>query len=210
LRAAEAVRTLDGVSVALDSDMAAIPALPIRRLTVAQYDAMGAAGILTADDRVELLDGWLVDKMTKKPPHRIATRRALEVLLGVVPAGWYVDSHEPIVTADSEPEPDLAVLRGKIGDYSASNPPACAVVLVVEVADDSLARDRATKGSIYARARIPAYWIVNVVDRWIEVYTAPVGDGADAHYASRVDHPAGTVSFSLDGAVFGVRVEDVL
>ena len=197
------------MTVALDADTTLVPALPIRRLTVAQYDAMGAAGILTADDRVELLDGWLVEKMTKKPPHRIATRRLLEVLLAAVPSGWYVDSQEPIVTADSEPEPDAAVIRGDTGDYRGANPPASAVALVVEVADDSLARDRKTKGSIYARARIPAYWIVNVVDRCIEVYASPRGEGDDAAYATRTDHRTGTISFSLDGAAREVRVEDL-
>ena len=180
-----------------------VPTLPIRRLTVAQYDAMAAAGILTPEDRLELLDGWLVEKMTKKPPHRIATRRVVDALTAIVPEGWYVDSQEPIVTLDSEPEPDCAVIVGDTGDYAESNPPASAVGLVVEVSDDSLVRDRDTKGPIYARAGIPEFWIVNVVDDRLEIYTEPRGEGAEARYVRRTDHETGEVTVTLRGRVVG-------
>src|ERR1051326_582564 len=83
-----------------------IPDVPIYRLTVAQYHAMARAGILDEDAPVELLEGWLVQKMTKHRPHTLATlliRRCLERLL---PAGWYLDSQEPIACPESEPEPD--------------------------------------------------------------------------------------------------------
>src|SRR5713101_2463260 len=83
-----------------------IPDVPIYRLTVAQYHAMARAGILDEDAPVELLEGWLVQKMTKYRPHTLATllvRRNLERLL---PRGWYLDSQEPIAMPDSEPEPD--------------------------------------------------------------------------------------------------------
>jgi hypothetical protein len=68
------------------------------------------AGILTDDDPVELLEGWLVPKMPKNPPHRITTRLTREALVGILPTGWYVDTQEPITTADSEPEPDVVVV----------------------------------------------------------------------------------------------------
>jgi Uma2 family endonuclease len=122
-----------------------VPSEPIHRLTVQQYRAMGRTGILTSEDRVELLEGWLVEKMTKNPPHRIATRRARVALERVVPAGWYVDTHEPITTADSEPEPDVAVIRGRTEDYPDRNPGADHVALIVEVADATLVRDRHVK-----------------------------------------------------------------
>lgn len=171
--------------------MSGISTDALRRLTVAQYDAMGRAGILTPDDRVELLEGLLVEKMTKNPPHRIATRRAREALEAALAAGWYVDTQEPIVTGDSEPEPDVAVIRGRTEDYRGENPPASAVGLVVEVADTTLTRDRDTKGRIYARAGIATYWIVNLVDGVVEVYTQPIGTDATARYARRVDHARG-------------------
>lgn len=181
----------------------------LRRLTVAQYDAMGRAGILTPDDRVELLEGLLIDKITKNPPHRIATKRTREALEAVLTSGWYVDSQEPIVTSDSEPEPDVVIVRGRTEDYAGSNPPASATTLVVEIADTTLARDRETKARIYARAGIETYWIVNLVDFTVEVYTQPIGTDATARYARRVDHARGA-SIAHSALTSAVRVDDLL
>lgn len=185
----------------------ALPPLPpgtLRRLTVAQYDAMGRAGILGPDDRVELLEGWLVEKMTKNPPHRIVCREVRVLLERLVPPAWYVEAQEPIVTADSEPEPDVAIIRGQSRDYATSNPPASAVGLVIEVADTSLARDREIKGRIYARAGIARYWLLDLTARSVEVYTRPTGTGAAAVYAERVDVPAdGELLVELDGVSVG-------
>ena len=97
---------------------------PRGRLTVEQYHALIAQGRLHSGEPVELLEGLLVDKMTKNPPHRIATRRVRLALERIVGAGWYVDTQEPIVTADSEPEPDVAVIRGRSEDYRDENPNA--------------------------------------------------------------------------------------
>jgi Uma2 family endonuclease len=189
--------------------MSAISTDALRRLTVAQYDAMGRAGILTPDDRVELLEGLLVEKMTKNPPHRIATNRTRAALSAVLVAGWYVDTQEPIVTADSEPEPDVVIVKGRTEDYRGSNPPASSVALVIEIADTTLARDRETKARIYARAGIATYWIINLVDSIVEVYTQPIGTEATARYARRDDHARGAqlAHAVLSGAV---RVDDLL
>ena len=174
------------------------------RLTVEQYDTMARTGILGPGANVELLEGWLVRKMTKTPPHRIATRKTRLALERIVPEGWYVETQEPVVTADSEPEPDVAVIRGRTEDYVAVNSPATAVGLAVEVANVSLARDRAVKGRIYAAARVPTYWIVDTVARKVEVYGEPQGEGADAVYASRSDLGEGErVRFVLDGRQVG-------
>src|SRR6266852_5662098 len=99
--------TARAISNPLAESNAAIPDVPIYRLTVAQYHAMARAGILDEDAPVELLEGWLVQKMTKHRPHVLATelgRRALERL---IPPGWHVAHQDPITAADSEPEPDL-------------------------------------------------------------------------------------------------------
>lgn len=190
-------------------EMSTISTASVRRLTVAQYDAMGRAGILTPDDRVELLEGLLVEKMTKNPPHRIATKRTRTALEAVLAVGWYVDSQEPIVTPDSEPEPDVVIVRGRTEDYRGGNPPASAVGLVVEVADTTLPRDREDKGRVYARAGIATYWIVNLVDGCVEVYTRPMGTDAAARYARRVDHSRGAkLAHELLGAE--VSVDDLL
>ena len=141
--------------------------------------------------------------MTKNPPHRIATRQARLALESVVPASWYVETQEPIVTRDSEPEPDVAVIRGRTQDYENVNPPADQVGLVVEISDNSVERDRVVKGRIYASARVPIYWLVNLAERHVEVYTNPEGAGSSAHYASRTDSRDGELSVELDGVEVG-------
>lgn len=185
---------------------------PLHRLSVAQYDAMGRAGILGPEDRVELLDGLLVEKMTKNPPHRIATRCVREALDRIAPTGWYVDSQEPIVTADSEPEPDVAVIRGATRDYVTENPPASSVALVVEVADASLARDRGFKAAIYARAGIPVYWIVDLALGQIEVLTIPsAANVAEPYAARRIARPGERIAVVIDGREVGsVEVASLL
>jgi Uma2 family endonuclease len=147
------------VSFVFDSDASivlppTVPELPVRRLSVEQYHQMLRSGILHTEDRVELLEGWLVDKMTKHPPHRVATRLTRGVLEKLVPAGWYVDSQEPVTTIDSEPEPDVCVVRGAPRDYVDRHPGPRDVGMLVEVADESLLRDRGIKKRLYARAQI--------------------------------------------------------
>src|SRR5712692_8749886 len=124
---------------------AAVPADRIFRLSVEQYHEMARAGILTEDDPVELLEGWLVTKMTKNPPHSVATHAIRRALDEMIPAGWFVDSQEPLTTDDSEPEPDAMVVRGHWRDYTERHPSPSAVVLVVEVADSTLQNDRTIK-----------------------------------------------------------------
>jgi Uma2 family endonuclease len=173
---------------------------------------MVQAGILTADDRVELLEGWLVAKMTKNPPHRIATRRTRVSLESLVGAGWYVDTQEPVVTADSEPEPDVAVIRGKTEDYADHNPGADRVGLVVEIADVTLLRDRRLKTRIYGHAGIPVYWILNLIDRRLEVFTNPTGASDAPGYGSETIYGADQqVPLALDGVELGrLLVHDLL
>lgn len=166
----------------------AIPPMPVRGLSVDQYHAMVRAGILTDEDRVELLDGWLVRKMTRNPPRRIATRRVRRALERVVPQGWYVDSQEPITLPTSEPEPDGVLIRGDTSDYADRHPGVADVALVVEAADAGLEFDRGFKKAIYAQAGICVYWIVNLVDRRLEVYTAPTGPAEHPDYRDRRDY----------------------
>lgn len=151
----------------------AVPGDPIWRLSVAQYHQMIGAGILTDDDPVELLEGWLVAKMPKNPPHSLATQLTREALARILPAGWFVDAQEPITTADSEPEPDVAVIRGERRDYAERHPGPGEVALVVEVADATLRRDRTLKQGIYARAGIPLYWILNLTEQTLEAHHEP-------------------------------------
>jgi len=99
------------------SESTAIPSDALWRLSVAQYHTMLQVGILEEGDRLELLEGILIAKMTKNPPHRISTKLIREALENITPDGWYVDSQEPITLVDSEPEPDVVIIHGKTTDY---------------------------------------------------------------------------------------------
>jgi Uma2 family endonuclease len=185
-----------------------VATFPIYRLSVAQYHAMGEHRILTADDRVELIHGVLVAKMSKNPPHRLATTLVRDALTAVAPPAKHVQSQEPITLADSEPEPDVAVIQGHPRDYSSRHPEAREVALVAEVADSTLADDRAIKKPLYAGANIPTYWIVNLIDNQLEVYTDPAGHD---YAASRVLGPNDDVPVVLDGQEVGrIPVRDLL
>jgi Uma2 family endonuclease len=143
---------------------------PVWQLSVEQYHEMIRTGILTEDDPVELLDGWLVPKMPKNRPHSIATQRTRQALEQAIPTGWYVEAQEPVTLSRSESEPDAAVVRGSPERYPDAPPRPEDVGLVVEVANSTLHRDRTTKKRLYAEAGIPVFWIVNLLDRQVEVY----------------------------------------
>jgi Uma2 family endonuclease len=160
-----------------------VPTLPIYRLSVAQYHTMAECAILTTEDRVELIHGWLVPKMTKRPPHAISTGLVHDVLSQILLGQWHVRTQEPITLDDSEPEPDGALVRGVRRDYLASHPGPADAALVIEVADTSLQYDRTVKRPLYAAARIPVYWIINLEGSQIEVYTHPSGPVGQADYA---------------------------
>ncbi len=185
-------------------DATAVPNDFIWRLSVAQYHAMIRCGILTADDPVELLEGWLVTKMPKNPAHRVATRSTLKALERIVPAGWYVDAQEPITLETSEPEPDVMVVRGETRQYHDRHPGPADLALAVEVADTTLQRDRGSKKRAYARARIPAYWIINLVENQLEVYADPSGPAEEPDYRQRQDYgPTDTVPVWIEGREIG-------
>jgi hypothetical protein len=143
------------------------------KFSAKQYQQMIASGTIAEDAPVELLEGWIVTKMSKNSPHRIATRVTRGELERYLPDGYYLDTQEAILTLDSMPEPDLAVIQGQPRDYPENPPEAKFVALVIEVSDSSLKRDRTVKQRIYAAAGIPFYWILNLQDRTLEVYTNP-------------------------------------
>jgi Uma2 family endonuclease len=181
-----------------------VPTVPIYRLTVAQYHAMAEAGILGENDPVELLEGWLVKKMTKNPAHCLALGLVQDALLALLPRGWHLKVQGSTTTTDSQPEPDLAVVRGQRRDYTQRHPGPQDVGLVVEVADSSLGQDRDTKKRLYARARFEVYWIVNLIERRIEVYTDPSGPADEPDYRQQQIYTASdTIPVLLDGVEVG-------
>jgi Uma2 family endonuclease len=151
----------------------AVPVEPIWRISVERYHDMIAKGTLTDEDPVELLEGWLVYKMPRNAEHIHATETLRDLLPGLIGPNYCMNSQEPITLADSEPEPDGAILRGTRADFRRRKPTLSDVALVIEVADTTLRRDRSTKKRIYARAAIPVYWIVNLPDRQFEIYSDP-------------------------------------
>ena len=190
----------------------AVPDVPIYRLTVEQYEAMIETGILTEADPVELLEGWLVEKMTKNPPHMVANALLLVHFSRLMPSGWFLALQDPITTMDSLPEPDATVIRGEPRDYLQRRPAAADIGLLVEVADTSLEQDRGLKKRTYARTGILIYWIVNLVDRQIEVHTDPTGPVDEPDYRQRRDYgPTGMIPLVLDGVEVGtLAVRDLL
>ena len=173
---------------------------PIFPLTVQQYHEMIRTGILTAADPVELLEGLLVVKMPKNPPHVAATRAAGRALDRVAPQGWHVRTQDPITLADSEPEPDVAIVRGEPERYEDHHPGARDVGLVIEVADASLERDRQLKLRVYGAGKLPVYWIVNLMANRVEVCTSPTGPGREPTYRGRRDYgPADQVPVLIRG-----------
>lgn len=159
-----------------------MPAVEVRRWTREEYDRMIEAGIFAPGERVELIDGEILYVAPQDSPHATGISLALGALRAAFGPGFEVRPQLPVaLDPHSEPEPDIAVVRGTARDYRAHHPEK--PVLIVEVADTSLRHDRARKGSLYARARIEDYWIVNLVDRCLEVYREPVATPA-ARYAS--------------------------
>jgi Uma2 family endonuclease len=149
--------------------------LEMRRWTRREYDRMVEAGILGEDDPVELIDGEIVKMAPEGKPHASAVRRAHIALQRVFGPQGYVQVGLPMAPDDaSEPEPDLAVLPGTVEDFEGEHPSTA--LLVVEVAESSLRFDRKRKGSLYARAGIPEYWIVNLKRGRLEVYRDPMSD----------------------------------
>lgn len=147
--------------------------LPKRRgWTRAEYECAIDLGLFGPDERLELIEGEIIEKMTHNSPHATGICLAQTAMAQVFTAGYLVRSQLPLaVDALSEPEPDVAVVRGSVRDY-ARNHPATAV-LVIEVSDSTLPMDRTVKASLYARAGIEEYWIVNINDRVLEVHRQP-------------------------------------
>jgi Uma2 family endonuclease len=182
-----------------------------RRFSVDEYHRLTEIGILTENDNLELIEGYLVLKMSRNPPHDGRLHRLLKLLARALPDGWDLRVQSAVTLTDSEPEPDLAVVREDPDGYTTRHPGAGDVGIVVEVSDTTLAGDRADKGRIYARAGLPIYWIVNLVDSQVEVYTLPSGPTANPGYAQRIDRgPGEDVEVCLDGQVVArIAVADI-
>lgn len=151
--------------------MSSLP-LQTRRWKRVEYEKLVDCGVFQPGERIELLDGLLVVREPQSSPHVVSVQLTLAALTQALGPGWNVRAQAPIaLDDDSEPEPDIAVVRGDPVDYVDGHPSR--PLLAVEVALSSLAFDREFKSSLYARGGIPDYWIVNLVDRVLEVRRQP-------------------------------------
>jgi Uma2 family endonuclease len=183
----------------------------IKRFSVKEYHRLAEIGVLTPEDNVELINGWIVQAMPANPPHKKCLRRLNRLLPSLIPGVWVLDSQAPVTIGDSEPEPDFAVTVGPEDRYDDRHAGPGEIVFVIEVSDTTLATDRGEKMVLYARAKVPVYWIINLIDRRVEVYTNPRG-GRNPTYRTRTDYaPGAAVPVVVGGRTVGtVPVNEVL
>ena len=163
--------------------------------------------MLTDDDKVELLGGEVVTKMTQNSAHRTATLLVSNALRSAFGMDVFVQEEKPVALSDqSEPEPDVAVVRGRIRDFLADHPGPDALLLVVEVADTSLRRDRTVKAALYAAAEVTEYWIVDLQGGSLEVYRDPV----NGTYQSKTTHERGGVVSPLHAPASSIAIAELL
>ena len=171
---------------------------------------MADAGILTDEDPVELLEGWIAPKMIHNPPHDLAVGLVEEAIRIRLTEALKIRTQSAITTEDSRPEPDVAVVKGPLRRYAQQQPKPEDVALLVEVADASLDRDR-SKCQIYARAGITVYWIVYLTDLQVEDYTNPSASDSPYYSQQAVYKPGDSVPLSIAGQrSFSIAVDDLL
>jgi len=186
--------------------------LRFRRWTRVEYEGLVEFGFFQPGDRIELIGGQLIVAEPQNSPHATAVGLAEDALRAAFGSGWVVRGQSPIaLDYESEPEPDVAVVPGTRRDYREGHPQR--PVLIVEIADSSLVADRQIKGSLYARAGVTDYWIVNLVDHRVEVYRDPMPDSAAPYgwaYRSVEHQGRGTVIAPLALPVAVVAIADLL
>ena len=197
-------------SVNLATNQASLPADSIsrHRFSVAQYREMIQHGIFAEDEPIEFIRGEVVRKMPIGNAHAAIVKNLNRLLSARLPADLLVSIQDPIATEDSEPEPDVAILKFSDDFYASRRPVAMDVRLLIEVADSSLAFDREIKGSVYAAAGVIEYWIVNLNNTTIEVYLDPQVD--EARYATARTVSAGDVLTPRAIPSLTLKVEELL
>jgi Uma2 family endonuclease len=180
----------------------------LHRMNVDEFERLANVGFLK-DERVELIDGWLVRKTTSEPPHVVSVDASYEAIAGILPNGWWLRDEKPVRIPDfDQPEPDISVVRGSRQDYHSRHPGPGDIEFLIEVSDTSLPWDRREKLAAYARAGVPTYWIVNLIDRQLEVFTSPDSSG---YLTQRILGPSDQASVVIEGAQIGlITVADML
>ena len=151
---------------------------PKRLISIDDYHRMAADGLFAEDDRVELIDGEIVEMTAIGNPHASGVRRLADHLSTSLGRGVLVDVQNPLLLGDwSEPQPDLTVLPRRDDYYLSAAPTALDALLVVEIADSSVAYDRKVKSHLYARHEIREFWLLDLPGKVLEIYRRPGPDG---------------------------------
>jgi Uma2 family endonuclease len=200
------------VAAAPPREPRSIPMSRLKRFTAAEYDRLTESGVFTTEDRFELLEGFLVNKMPTNEPHATTLDLLEDILKLLLVDPWTFRTQRPILlSGDNRPEPDLVVVKGPKRRFFKHHPRAVDVTLLVEVSEATLDQDRGIKQEMYARDRIPEYWIVNLAESVVEVYTQPKG-GRTPGYRRMDSFAAGSsVPLRIEGEEIGVvAVSDLL
>jgi len=170
------------------------PPFPVRRWSLEEYHSLINQGMFD-DEHVELLEGWIVPKMTRNTKHETGRTYLEEQLRPLLGSSMYLRIQQAITTLDSEPEPDLAIVAGHVADYEDRHPGGDDVLLLVEIADSSLRKDR-QKTRIYAAANVNVVWIADLQNRQLEVYSEPMA-GSPEYQNHQIYHLGETVPLKL-------------
>ena len=189
-----------------------LPFQEIRRLSVEEYHRMGEVGILQPNERLELIDGVLKQMSPIGSQHAACVSRLMNLLLPPLQGRALVRVQNPIVLDDNtEPEPDLAIVRQRDDDYSVAHPQPNDILIVIEVADTTLEYDKRVKLSRYAQANIPEVWIVNLVEKRVEIYKEVVLlKDREAVYRIRTDYYTDDVILFSAFPDLEIAVADIL
>lgn len=177
------------------------------RFTVEDYERMGRAGVFHEDDRVELIEGQIVEMTPIGPPHAGTVNALNRIFSRAVGDDGIVSVQNPTILSDiTEPQPDLLVLRPRDDLYRTTHPRPDDVLLLVEVADSSIAYDRSVKAPLYARAGIAEYWLVDLRSRVLEVHREPTPEG----YVQVLEMAPGTSVAPVAFPDVGIDVGEIL
>ena len=194
--------------------IAPVEGVPLRRFTLDEYHSLIETGFFDEDERVELLEGVLVSMSPIYPPHANAVDLLLLVFSSLLTRGGIrlrVQAPISIIDSESEPEPDLILLKDMGAAFAERHPGPSEVFLLVEVAESSLSIDRSKKGELYAQAGITEYWIWNLVDDVLEVYRDPRSSpSGEALYQTKLTLNQGMSIAPLAFPDFYVAVDDLL
>jgi Uma2 family endonuclease len=203
--------TVETVEAAAADDVLCPPS--VRPMTREEFERAGRLGLFGPEERLELIGGEVVRKMSPQDtPHASAISFTLEALQAVFRSGAYIRVQLPLALGPhNEPEPDLAVVKGSPRDYETEHPTTA--LLLVEIADSTLRLDRGRKAALYARAGIAEYWIVNLVDRVLEVHREPAAMADQPlghHYRSITRHPESASVSPLAATDCTITITDLM